>query len=171
MTDTTDTTAQPRQYTKFEPPLLPPYPDDPKARTAYLKALCAFQSEAIALPKDKDGHSYKYTDLASALSTLRPLLAKHGLVLTFRSWTVQWGMLGVIALLEHVDGWHQSTQLVSKVTDGMSKRRDGGWSMSLSQGQGAVQTYMCRYAMMALLGLTAAIDTDGSEKPGPDDDF
>ena len=141
----------------FPGPVLPPWPDEPKARTSYLKALCAFQAESIALPKDAKGHSYVYTDLASSLSTLRPVLAKHGLVLTFRPWTVEPGVLAVVAVLEHVDGFYSTTQAVAKVADVLK----GGARMNPVQAQGAVQTYLQRYTMMGLLGLTGAIDTDG----------
>ena len=152
--------AVPSTHLTFEPPVLPAQ-GDAEARKAYLKALCAFQAEALSLPKGKSGHNYKYTDLASALSTLRPLLAKHGLVLTFRPWTVRWGLVAVMAVLEHVDGYYQTTQLISRVTDAGQGGRLG---MAMSQAQGAVQTYMCRYAMMGILGLTAAVDTDGAEE-------
>ena len=144
---------------------LPPLPQDTKPRVAYLKALCAFQGEALALPKDKPGANYKYTDLASSLSTLRPLLTKHGLILTFRAWTVEARYVAVIAVLEHVDGWYSHTQLAARVEDAMTRTKSGGWSMNHAQGQGAIQTYLQRYSMMALLGLTAALDTDGVADP------
>ena len=47
--------------------------------TKLLENFTKAQAEFPTLPKDKNGYNYRYTDLDTVISTVRPILAKYNI--------------------------------------------------------------------------------------------
>lgn len=125
------------------------------------QALSKLQGEVQNLFKDKTGHNYKYTDLASVLDMVRPLCAKYELSVSQLCCNdpASVDVMGVETVLMHSSGQYISSVLYMNVTIGRG--------MSAAQAAGSVITYARRYALAALLGI-AQTDTDASvEHPAP----
>ena len=115
------------------------------------KALVAFQAEAPALPLDGVNPHYgnRFTTLDALVTSVRPVLAKHG--------------LSFVQLPTHYDGQpalrtvllHESGERLEDVMLLKEAKPD-------PQGQGSALTYARRYALAATLGLVADEDDDGN---------
>lgn len=116
-----------------------------------LESLAKAQAEFNTLPKDKEGYGYKYTDLDTVISTVRPVLAKHNLGF-LQSLTNVNGRDGLTTRIFNTAGeWIEDTFLLPAVT--MAKT-------NAAQNVGAAITYMKRYALCAVLGISSDEDTD-----------
>lgn len=120
-----------------------------------IEALCGFQGELVAMPKSCEGYGYKYTDLDTIATTIRPILAKYG--------------LGYMQPIETVDGrtvmktrvFHKTGEFIE--TDLVLAAVAVSGTNAVQQ-LGAGITYMRRYSLCSLLGITSEEDTDGVEK-------
>ncbi len=115
------------------------------------EALFAFQSENISIPRSStgivNGRTYKYANLDDTINITRPVLQKYGIMLT------QIPLDGVlITTLKHVES---GTIIESKISIG---------DPASSQDLGARITYLRRYSLSAMLGLSLEEDTDASNK-------
>lgn len=130
-----------------------------KAQAELFTALAKAQGELQDAHKDKQGYGYNYADLSQVLSIARPVLSKYGLSV------VQ--LLGgagdtvtITTVLAHASG--QTIQTTS------SMEVVAGKGMSHAQAVGATCTYLRRYALSAMVGITQS-DTDAApaqtEKP------
>lgn len=144
-------------------------------------ALAAAQGEFPEIPKlytakvtTRTGGSYefKYADLETILSTVRPILAKHGIALTISLDTREMELppekdrsvktLGVAATgtLFHTSGqWLQSSPFCVPVDPDMLRRQ-------YAQAGGSAGTYATRYMIEALLAIRATEDDDGNGASG-----
>lgn len=125
-------------------------------------ALSTLQGEAVDAYKDCKAYGYNYADLSSVLEIARPLLSKHGMAVTQLC-----GACGDKITLETVL-MHTSGQWVSEVLafDLPEAPKDGKKKNSKAQDAGSVITYMRRYALAAVLGITQT-DDDAALKPEP----
>lgn len=109
------------------------------------------QSEFRTLPKDKSGYGYKYTDLDTVINTVRPILAKHGLAFT-----------------QIEDGDTLETFIVHKESGeyfgGSAKLPEIALSSKTNEAQnlGAAMTYMRRYGLCSILGISSDEDVDSA---------
>ena len=112
-------------------------------------ALVAAMAEIPAIPKNAQAYGYKYATLDDMLSAVKPVLAKHNLV-----------------LLQPLSGdgletiiMHESGQCVRNVVSlpQMSENK----KMNAAQAVGATITYFRRYALSSILGICNDEDTDG----------
>ena len=108
--------------------------------------------------KDAQGHGYKYAPLNAILGQLKPVLAKHGFVVRFRTWSPTADSFGVRCVLRHVSGWSETSEIIARPNE-------VGGRMSGAQQRGALQTYLQRYTLLAVLGTTADVDTDAAGDP------
>jgi hypothetical protein len=122
-------------------------------------ALLAVQKAAPTLPKDKTAkvkmknggeYQYRYTDLATVVATVAPLLSEHGLV-----WT---------SFPAHHEGTPVLRYKIAHAESGESLEDEmplllGG--QIDSQGLGSALTYARRYSLCAVLNLVADEDDDG----------
>lgn len=115
-------------------------------------ALAKAQGQFPEIPKNRQGHGYKYADLAVILRTVRPILAKHSL-----------------AIIQYVQGDVLVTDLLhesgAKLSVSYPFVTDATGRMNAIQKVGAANTYARRYALSALLGLAADEDTDAADEP------
>lgn len=135
--------------------------------SALAEALVAAQLELpTAIGRDSQGQGYRYTSLDQLIQETRPILSKHGLVLS------QWPDVLVVSpdkvvpvlvtLIEHssddgISGILHRTPLYVREPKGM-------------QELGAAITYARRYAWAAALGIASEEDTDAAALPPDDED-
>lgn len=116
-----------------------------------LEALAKAQSKFSTLPKDKKGYGYKYTDIDTVISYVRPLLSENGLGFMQSLSTVD-GKPAITTRVFHTSGeWIEDTTILPDVS--MAKT-------NAAQNMGASITYMRRYFLCAMLGITSDEDTD-----------
>ena len=121
-------------------------------------ALSDFQGEVVNPVKDKASKNYKYTDIASMLEYVRPLLKTHGLSVIQNVISSEDGKTtGVETMLLHKSGQWISNQAFTEQYIPISK--SGYATMSPAQAAGSAITYLRRYALASVLGI-AQTDTD-----------
>lgn len=125
-------------------------------------ALAGFNSEAVVIPrngvgKSKDGKAYRYAMLDDVINHIRPALLRHGLVYA-----------------QLVVGNELRTSLVSVNATAEPRQIDSSIPLGnpgSAQDMGSRITYMRRYALVSLLGLSTEDDTDAvvpETAPEPD---
>ena len=118
-----------------------------------LAALCAFQGQLPTMPKDKNGYGYRYTDLDTIVSTIKPILSKNGLGFMQPISTAENGNLILTTRIFNKDGEFIETDVTLQSVQGKQ--------MNTVQQLGAGVTYMRRYALCTMLGITSDEDVDG----------
>jgi hypothetical protein len=126
---------------------------------ALAAALLAFQKEAPSLAKDGRGNFGKYVTFDGIMERVRPVLCKHGLVITQTPSFVMDGTGGVVPALT-TRLMHESGEFIE---DKMMLLLD----KQHSQGLGSALTYARRYAITAFLALVADEDDDGQAASTP----
>ena len=118
-------------------------------------ALAKFQSALPKVKKAKEGHGYKYADLAGCIDIAKEPLANNGLaVLQFPSFSgTESTMVTVIV--------HESGQYIGAETIMEKAVLHGGAGSNPAQKMGASITYIRRYALSAALGI-AQEDNDAA---------
>ena len=83
------------------------------------KALSGFQNECPVIQKNTEGYGYKYTDLPFIVSTISPILKKHGLMFTQSVFSKDVDLVGVKTMVIDIDsGEHlkvKCTQVFQKI--------------------------------------------------------
>lgn len=126
-----------------------------------LESLANAQAEFVTLPKDKNGYNYKYTDLDTVISTVKPVLAKNKLGFMQSLTTLENGKWAITTRLFSASGeWIEDTTPLPDVS--LAKG-------NAAQNVGAAITYMKRYTLCAMLGISSDEDPDG--KPDGNIDF
>ena len=117
-----------------------------------LAALCNVQGEMPTMPKDKQGYSYRYTDFDTIVTTIKPLLKKNNIGF-MQSLTMVGESPAITTRMFSQSGQYiQDTVTLPKV------EMKG---TTAAQNMGASITYMKRYALCAMFGITADEDVDG----------
>lgn len=118
------------------------------------------QAEFKTLPKDKQGYGYKYTDLDTVISSVRPVLAKYGLGFMQTLTSLEGGKSAITTRLFSSDGEYLE-DTIGLPDVAMAKTNS-------AQNLGAAITYMKRYALCAMLGISSDEDTDAEiQRPAP----
>jgi len=127
----------------FSVPLSPSQP--------LIEALVSFHKTVPAIGKTANAQYGKFADLETVLSTVTPHLIKNGLVIS-QTFEPSEGVDPILVTkLLHVSGAELVSRLPMIVGKGRNVLHDFGSSC----------TYLKRYALLALLGLTADMDMDG----------
>ena len=125
-----------------------------------IEALVQFHKTVPAISKTANAQYGKFADLETVLSTVTPHLIKNGLVIS-QTFEPSEGVDPILVTrLLHVSGAELVSRLPMIVGKGRNVLHDFGSSC----------TYLKRYALLALLGLTADMDMDGDfadSKPAP----
>lgn len=118
------------------------------------------QAEFKTLSKDKQGYGYKYTDLDTVISSVRPVLAKYGLGFMQTLTSLEGGKSAITTRLFSSDGEYLE-DTIGLPDVAMAKTNS-------AQNLGAAITYMKRYALCAMLGISSDEDTDAEmQRPAP----
>jgi hypothetical protein len=117
------------------------------------KALCAFHRDVSTIHKEAHAQYGKYADLTAVLSTVLPALSKNGLavVQTFEPCAESEQVL--VTTLLHTSGERIESRLPLVVPKGRNPLHD--W--------GGATTYSRRYALLAILSLSAGIEDDDGD--------
>lgn len=119
-----------------------------------LAALAEVQSELPTMPKSSQAYGYKYTDLDTITQTIKPILSKHG-----------------IGYIQSVGGLTENaltltTRIFSKkgeyIEDTAALPTITSTKNNAAQTLGMSITYMRRYALCAMLGITSDEDVDAN---------
>lgn len=117
------------------------------------KAMAVFQSEVIQPLKDKANPFFKsrYVPLENVVEAITNTAPKHGL--SFMQYPVtQENKVGVVTILMHSSGEFIETDPIFTTP----AKQD-------AQGTGSVITYMRRYSLSAVFGITSDEDDDGNQ--------
>src|SRR5574344_1751788 len=134
-----------------------------------LAAMADVQRELPTMPKSKQAYGYKYTDLDTITQTIKPILSKHGI-----------GYMQSVGGLEE-NALTLTTRIFNKkgeyIEDTAALPTITSTKNNAAQTLGMSITYMRRYALCAMLGITSDEDVDaningttqtqGSDKPTP----
>ena len=119
----------------------------------FFRDFAAAQGELQDATKDQQAHHYRYADLSQVLQIARPVLSKHGIgVIQLLGGTED--RCTITTMLIHRNG--AGVKTVSSMPVPASQR------MSHAQQVGSVSTYLRRYALSAIVGITQT-DTDAAE--------
>lgn len=120
------------------------------------KALSAFQGEVKQPLKDKGNPFFKskYVPLENVVEAVSETASKHGL--SFLQYPLnQENKVGIITILMHSSGeWIESEPIFATPT-----KQD-------AQATGSVITYLKRYSLSAIFGITSDEDDDGNQASG-----
>jgi hypothetical protein len=137
-----------------------------QAIKAFYRALGAFQSEVPEIPQTKrvkfkaSGNvvEYTYAPLPKIKEIIQPCLDKHGLSYRWEFENMEDGKIKGTCILTHEAGHSESSFLVAD--------RDTSGSKNSIQSIGSARTYLQRYTIIAVLGLTSVEeDNDGAFAP------
>lgn len=121
-----------------------------------LAELADVQSELPTMPKSSQAYGYKYTDLDTITQTIKPILCKHG-----------------IGYMQSVGGLAENeltltTRIFNKkgayIEDTAALPIITSTKNNAAQTLGMSITYMRRYALCAMLGITSDEDVDANIK-------
>ena len=116
-----------------------------------VEALVSFHKTVPAINKTANAQYGKFADLETVLSTVTPHLIKNGLVIS-QAFEPSEGLEPILVTrLLHISGAELVSRLPMIIGKGRNPLHDFGGSC----------TYSRRYALLALLGLTADMDVDG----------
>lgn len=119
-----------------------------------LAELAEVQSELPTMPKGSQAYGYKYTDLDTITQTVKPILHKHGI-----------GYIQSVGGLA-ADGMTLTTRIFNKqgqyIEDTAALPAITSTKNNAAQTLGMSITYMRRYALCAMLGITSDEDVDAN---------
>ena len=130
-----------------------------QAKAAFAEAFSRASARFPTIPMNGKGHNNKpYATLKDITRLTRPVLAEHGLALTF---SIEVGQEVIVtAELMHEAGHSKTTSIALP--------RETSGSKNAVQAVGSSQTYGQRYTAQAILGLSLGDDTedDGNSATG-----
>ena len=122
------------------------------------KALIAFHQKVPTIHKTAKSYTNQYAPLDEVLSVVTPALSAQGLTFSHIFEPQPEGQPLLVCTLHHVSGETLVSKLPLVVQQGKHATQDVGSAIS----------YLRRYTLLALLGLTADVDTDGNlDEPAP----
>ncbi|PRE27613.1 ERF family protein [Burkholderia multivorans] len=137
-----------------------------QAKQAYDIAFAAFKAEAVVIAKGKDVtdgplKGRKYAELHDVVSAVTPALSKHGLSSSWKLTRDEKDWIEVTCYLRHVNGHEESVS--------MGGPPDVGGAKNALQARASTKTYLERYTLKAITGLSEQDDDkDGNSPAGVD---
>jgi hypothetical protein len=127
---------------------------------ALAEALARAQAEMPPVPFNAVNPFLKnrFADLGSVISTVQPVLAKHGLSVSQLPFG-DGGIVGITTILLHISGEWLETSISLPLEAEKGK--------SAAQAAGSIITYLRRYSLAAIIGAYSEEDADGNEPPKP----
>jgi len=127
------------------------------AKRAYDAAFAAFKAEAVTIMKGRkvtDGplRGKSYAELHDVVNAVTPALSKHGLSSSWKLTKDDRDWLEVTCFLRHVDGHEESVS--------MGGPPDTGGAKNAMQARASTKTYLERYTLKAITGLSEQEDDD-----------
>ena len=116
-------------------------------------ALSKFQGELDNASKSKQGHGYKYADLAECINIAKAPLASAGLAVSQMLGQSESGKQTLITILTHASGQYMMSEF-----DLVDAKLMGGAGNNPAQVLGSAITYQRRYAYTAIVGMAQQDD-------------
>ncbi|MFW9872190.1 MAG: ERF family protein [Candidatus Thorarchaeota archaeon] len=133
------------------------------------KALMNFQAEDIVITKNKScidkygKEKYKFADFDGILKTIKPYMKKHQLSFSQPIFGDS-EKVTVKTILMHTSG----QMLISEISVDLEKNKNQ--YMTSIQSEGTLITYLRRYSLSSILGLSSENDTDGNTPESENND-
>lgn len=129
-----------------------------EAEKAYSKAFAAFKSEAVRIIKNRSVtagplNGKKYAELFAVVNAVTPALSQHGLSASWKLTKDERDWLEVTCTLRHELGHSESVS--------MGGPPDAGGAKNKIQERASTITYLERYTLKAITGLSEQEDDDG----------
>ena len=122
--------------------------------TELMASLAEVQFELPTLPKSSQAYGYKYTDLDTIVKTIKPILHKHNVGYTQSVGATTDGRPTLTTRVFNNKGQYIEDTTVLPVISGTKNNNAQTLGMSI--------TYMRRYALCAMLGITSDEDVDAN---------
>lgn len=138
-----------------------------EAKKAYDTAFAAFKAEAVKIIKGrdvKDGplKGKSYAELHDVVNAVTPALSRHGLSSSWKLTRDEKDWMEVTCYLRHVGGHEESVS--------MGGPPDAGGAKNAIQARASTKTYLERYTLKAITGLSEQDDDkDGNVSSAADD--
>ncbi|MGP1491608.1 MAG: ERF family protein [Treponema sp.] len=127
--------------------------------TELLIALVAVQSELPTMPKNTPAYGYKYADLDTITQTIKPILHKHGIAYLQSIGGLSQELMTLTTRVFNTKGQYiEDTAVLPVIT---STKNNAAQTLGMSI------TYMRRYALCAMLGITSDEDVDANTESVP----
>lgn len=128
-----------------------------EAKRAYDMAFSAFKAEAVMILKGRkvtDGplRGKSYAELHDVVNAVTPALSKHGLSSSWKLTMDEKDWMQVTCYLRHVNGHEESVS--------MGGPPDSGGAKNAIQARASTKTYLERYTLKAITGLSEQEDDD-----------
>lgn len=137
-----------------------------EARNSYNRAFSAFKAEAVKIIRNrdvKDGplKGRRYAELFAVVDAVTPALSKHGLSASWKVSKDDRDWIEVTCTLKHNDGHAESVS--------MGGPPDAGGAKNQIQARASTVSYLERYTLKAITGLSDSDDdSDGGAPPATD---
>lgn len=137
-----------------------------EAKKAYDTAFAAFKAEAVKIVKGRkvtDGplKNKSYAELHDVVNAVTPALSKHGLSSSWKLTRDEKDWMEVTCYLRHVGGHEESVS--------MGGPPDAGGAKNAIQARASTKTYLERYTLKAITGLSEQDDDmDGTAERDED---
>jgi len=135
-----------------------------EARKAYNQAFAAFKAEAVVLVKNKQVSAgplsgKSYAELHAVVNAVTPALSRHGLSASWKLTKDEKDWLEVTCTLKHEGGHSESVS--------MGGPPDAGGAKNAIQARASTVSYLERYTLKAITGLSEQDDdTNGDKREG-----
>lgn len=127
--------------------------------TELLVDLVAVQSELPTMPKNTPAYGYKYADLDTITQTIKPILHKHGIAYLQSIGGLSQELMTLTTRVFNTKGQYiEDTAVLPVIT---STKNNAAQTLGMSI------TYMRRYALCAMLGITSDEDVDANTESEP----
>lgn len=128
-----------------------------EAKRAFDAAFAAFKAEAVTIVKGRlvtDGplKNKRYAELHDVVNAVTPALSKHGLSSSWKLTKDDKDWMEVTCYLRHVNGHEESVS--------MGGPPDAGGAKNAIQARASTKTYLERYTLKAITGLSEQEDDD-----------
>ena len=133
-----------------------------QAKRAYDEAFAAFKAEAVKIIKGKDVtdgplKGKRYAELHDVVNAVTPALSKHGLSSSWKLTRDEKDWMEVTCYLRHVGGHEESVS--------MGGPPDMGGAKNAIQARASTKTYLERYTLKAITGLSEQDDDNDGDAP------
>lgn len=138
-----------------------------QAKKAFDEAFAAFKAESVSITKGKETTAgplagRKYAVLDDIVRAVTPALSKHGLSSSWKLTIDDKDWMEVTCFLRHVGGHQESVSMGGPPDDGAGRNK--------IQARASTKTYLERYTLKAITGLSERDDDDDGAGGAASDD-
>jgi len=130
-----------------------------QAKKAFSAAMADFQANIPEIKKTKSGHNCKYADIDDIAQAIKPVLMKTGLSYRFEQ-SQNENHIKVECVVTHTSGHQESAEMFSPA--------DTSGGKNDIQSIASAVTYLRRYTLTAVMGITTGMEVDDGGKPAID---